>query len=121
MAINNEFSTHAAVAAGVAFQIHQVVTTFQMRKVRNESQNSLPFSPLAKRSSNNSKGTKPMKAIGAIPQVGHAADNNKPLSRADSILCDFFIARILSCKNTKNLWEHSSFSDYSTNVSFFTI
>ena len=51
MAMNRALSTQARMAAGVAFHTHQVVNTFQSRKVTKESQKMLPFSPLLQRSS----------------------------------------------------------------------
>ena len=89
MVIKIAFSVHAAMAAGVAFQTHQVVATFQTRKARNESQNSLPFPPCAMRSSISSRGTNPMKISGAMPHVGHAAVSSPPANNAANIRCPF--------------------------------
>lgn len=86
MVMNSAFRIHAMMAAGVAFHTHHVVAVFQTKKARNESQNNRPFSPCAMRSSNNSSGTKPMKAKAATPQVGQAAVSNPPLINANSIL-----------------------------------
>ena len=86
MVMKRAFSTQAAMAAGVAFHTHQVVAAFQTKKAKNESQNSLPFSPCVMRFSNSSSGTKPMKANAATPHVGQAAVSSPPLINANSIL-----------------------------------
>ena len=86
MVIKSAFSIHANIAAGVAFHTHHVVATFQTKKAKNESQNILPFSPCAIRSSSNNNGTNPMKTSDAIPQVGHAAVSKPPVDKASMIL-----------------------------------
>ena len=84
--MNSALRIQASMAAGVAFQTHQVVATFQTRKAKKESQKTLPYSPCAPRPSINNKGTKAMKTAGAMPQVGHAAVSNPPLNNANTIL-----------------------------------
>ena len=85
MVMNSAFSAQARMAAGVAFHTHHVVAVFQMKKVRNESQNNLPLLPCAMLSSNNKRGTNPMKINGAMPQVGQAAVSNPALNSANMI------------------------------------
>lgn len=85
MAMKIAFNIHARMAAGVAFQTHQVVATFQIKKARNESQNNLPFSPCAMRPSRSNKGTKLMNINGAMPQVGQAAVSSPPVNKANKI------------------------------------
>lgn len=100
MVMKSAFNIQAKVAAGVAFQIHQVVATFQIRNARNESQNSLPFSPCAMWPSIKSRGTKPMNINGAMPQVGHAAVSSPPDNRANTILRVFIVFSKNSGKGT---------------------
>ena len=82
MDMKEAVSNHARIAAGVAFHTHQVVSTFQMRKVVNESQKILPFSPLLMRSSRYKSGTNAMKINALHPLGGHDAHNNSPLRAA---------------------------------------
>ena len=131
MVMNKAFNIQANVAAGVAFQTHQVVATFQIKKARNESQNSLPFSPCAIRSSSNNKGTNPINIKGAMPHVGHAAVSKPPLNNAIMIRkllplcvartaawCLSFFAIFLkfSRKSTKKRWPKTDLICFSLNL-----
>ena len=136
VAIKMEFNVQAAMAAGVAFQTHQVVAVFQMRKAKKESQKSFPFSPCAIRSSSKNSGTIAINMNGAMPHVGHAAVSKPPLINANSILrplpsrvlCLFFFAilPLFPRKSTKNVgsddgsfWDFAEKSRYITEKHYF--
>ena len=74
------------MAAGVAFHTHHVEAVFHTKKARKLSKNTLPPSPRAARLSMRSKGTRPTKTNGTMPQVGHAAVSKPPLNKASMIL-----------------------------------
>ena len=81
--------------AGVLFQTHQVVSVFQTKNVKKESQKipSLLLSCclVVLLSCKNINGTKAMNIRGVNPFVGHDAAINKPLNKAKEILVIFFI------------------------------
>ena len=87
--MNNEFNIQAAMAAGVAFQTHHVVATFQTKNVRKAIQKSLPFSPCEMRCSIHSRGTNAKKMKMGNPQTGHAIVSKTLLMRAMRIFFTF--------------------------------